>query len=98
VLEQLTFDRILVAIVQFGKACLAGNLQQRRISHFEPPPSETPNTKLQRNFKAQNTKPDKQMPRQTAHQSVFEPGAWSFFGVWNLEFGACCPSSELAKN
>jgi len=39
-----------------------------RVSAFEPPLSETPSTKpqLQRSSKSQETKPQKQMPGQTA--------------------------------
>jgi len=52
--------------------------------------SETPSSKPQAPEKFQNTKPQKLVPGQTASGSVFELGAWSFFGAWVLEFGACC--------
>src|SRR6266498_3955360 len=33
------------------------------------------------------------MPGQTASRSVFELGAWCFFGAWSLGFGAFCLGS-----
>src|SRR3989475_11837142 len=71
-----------------------------RISVFEPPPSETPNTKPQapKKFQISKHQPQKQMPGQTARRSVFELGASCFFGAWGLEFGACCLVSQLLKN
>src|SRR2546427_10896530 len=71
-----------------------------RISVFEPPLSETPSTKPQapEKFQISNAKPQKQMPGQTARRSVFELGAWCFFGAWSLELGACCLVSQLLKN
>src|SRR2546427_12563177 len=70
------------------------------ISVFEPPLSETPSTKPQapEKFQISNTKPQKQMPGQTARRSVFELGTWCFFGAWSLEFGACCLGSQFIDN
>jgi hypothetical protein len=38
------------------------------------------------------------MPGQTARRSVFELGAWCFFGAWSLEFGTFCLGSQLLKD
>src|SRR5438045_3708975 len=71
-----------------------------RVSVFEPPPAkhQAPNPRLQRRSKSQNTKPQKQMPGQTARRSAFDLGAWCFFGAWGLEFGACRLGSRPLKN
>src|SRR5206468_1644727 len=44
------------------------------------------NTKHQapEKFQISNTKLQKQMPRQTARRTVFELGAWCFFGAWRF--------------
>src|SRR5947207_14586 len=57
-----------------------------RSSVFEPAPGETPSTKphAPKRFQISKQQTQKQMPGQTARRSVFEVGAWSFFGVWNL--------------
>jgi len=64
------------------------------------PLSETPSAKpqAQEKFQISTTKPRKQMPAQAACRSVFELGAWCFFGAWNLGFGACRLGSQLLKN
>src|SRR5439155_10416215 len=51
--------------------------------------TETPSTKLQapEKFQISNTKPQNTWGK-TARSSVFELGAWCFFGVWNLELVA----------
>src|SRR5881392_680723 len=56
-----------------------------------------PDAKLQAPEKLQisNTKPQYQMPGQTAHRSVFELGAWCFFGAWSLEFGVWRPGNLI---
>src|SRR2546422_4252445 len=51
---------------------------------------QAPKPKPQRSSTSQNTKPKKQMSEQSACKSVFEPGAWCFFGAWSLEFGVFC--------
>src|SRR5882724_5983911 len=66
-------------------------LSHRRAKH------QATNSKLQRSSKSQNTKPQKQMPGQTARRSVFELGVWCFFGAWSLEFGACCLDSPVSQ-
>src|SRR6266487_5433004 len=58
---------------------------------------QAPNPKLQRSSTSENTKPQKSMPGQTARRSVFELGAWCFFGAWSLEFGACRLDSQPRK-
>jgi len=60
------------------------------ISVFEPLLSETPSTKPQapEKFQISNTKPQNQMPGQTARSSVFELGASLELGAWNLELFA----------
>ena len=44
-----------------------------------------------------NPKPPSQMPRQPARRSVFELGAWCFFGAWRLELGAFYPGLTLVQ-
>jgi hypothetical protein len=58
---------------------------------------QAPNPKLQRSSKSQNTKPHQQMSSQRARRSVFELGAWCFFGDWSWEFGASFPGAQLLK-
>jgi hypothetical protein len=71
-----------------------------RTSVFEPPLSETPSTKPQapEKFQISNTKPQKTDAEANGGKSVFELGAWCFFGAWSLEFGAFCLGSQLLKN
>src|SRR6266516_3221586 len=61
------------------------------------PLSETPSPKPQapEKFQFSSPKPAKPMPGKTARSSVFELGAWCFFGAWSLEFGAFCLVSQL---
>ena len=55
-------------------------LSHRRAKHQAPSP------KLQRSSKSHSSKPQEQMPGQTARRSVFELGACCFFGAWSLKF------------
>src|SRR5207247_6587136 len=69
---------------------LGGSLADQRCnSSPQVVKHQAPNLKLQRSSKPQNTNPEKQMTRQMGLRSVFELGAWCFFGSWSLEFGAC---------
>jgi hypothetical protein len=57
---------------------------------METPLRETPSTKPQapQKFQILNTNPQEQMPTPTAGRSLFELGAWCFFGAWSLELVA----------
>src|SRR5438132_12011816 len=74
-----------------GAGQVGGAVSQRRAKHQAPMP------KLQRSSKSQVPNSKKINSGQTTRRSVFELGAWCFFGAWSLELGAFCLALSFSK-